>query len=350
MMGHQNLVALGERVVERQAVERAGLMMQHNDGMAAAGARQVKLDARRLHGGVGPIYAGHARSFPGSRMVAMGALGVKPAGVIAFRLAKMLQLPAPRRVEGRSGKHWGGPRPLSDQLTNGRALATTDLRTVRREGSATSVIAAAAVGLILTLMSVDAALQGPWLDEFWTLELSDTSRGLLPLVRERWLSDVHPPVFNLWATLLTSLGVTSIPAGRLASNLPAAGLMILAALRLPRRMPEQAGFNAALLLLVLPLGQSLEAFANYRSYFWQIAALTTLIFVARHVASTRADLDRGKDSDLAAIAVLATAGSIGLHYIGGLFGGLLAGAIGLSALARGHRRWATLMLTTAGLA
>ena len=239
---------------------------------------------------------------------------------------------------------------LSNQLTNGRALATTGLRTIRREGSATGVIAAAAVGLILAMMSVDAALQGPWLDEFWTLELSDTSRGLLPLARDRWLSDVHPPVFNLWATFLTSIGVTSIPAGRLASNLPAAGLMILAAVRLSRRMPEQAGFNAALLLLVLSLGQSLEAFANYRSYFWQIAALTTLVFVARHVASTRADLDRAKDSDLGAIAVLATAGSIGLHYIGGLFGGLLAGAIGLSALARGHRRWAALMLTTAGLA
>ena len=90
---------------------------------------------------------------------------------------------------------------LSNQLTNSRALATTGLRTIRREGSATGVIAAAAVGLILALMSVDAALQGPWLDEFWTLELSDTSRGLLPLVRERWVSDLHPPVFNLWATL-----------------------------------------------------------------------------------------------------------------------------------------------------
>jgi hypothetical protein len=105
-----------------------------------------------------------------------------------------------------------------------------------------------------------------------------------------------------------------------------------------------------MLLLTLSLSQSLEAFANYRSYFWQIAALTTLTMVARHVASARADLDRRKDCDLALIAVLATGGSIGLHYIGGLFGGLLAGVIGLCALARGHRRWAALMLTTAGLA
>src|SRR5499427_46932 len=107
MMRHQHLVALGERIVEWQAVEGAGLMMQHQYGMAAAGARQVKPDARRLHGGVGPIYAGHARSFPGSRMVAMGALGVKPARAIAFRLAKMLQLPTTRSVEGRPGKHRG---------------------------------------------------------------------------------------------------------------------------------------------------------------------------------------------------------------------------------------------------
>ena len=36
-----------------------------------------------------------------------------------------------------------------------------------------------------------------------------------------------------------------------ASNLPAVGLMILAALHFSRRMPEQAGFSAAMLLLYL---------------------------------------------------------------------------------------------------
>ena len=76
------------------------------------------------------------------------------------------------------------------------------------------------------------------------------------------MRDAHPPVFNAWATLLASLGITSIPAGRLVSNLLAAGLMILAAFRLSRRTPGQAGFAAALLLLTLSLPQAMESFAS----------------------------------------------------------------------------------------
>jgi hypothetical protein len=55
------------------------------------------------------------------------------------------------------------------------------------------------------------------------------------------------------------------------SNLLAAGLMILVAVRLSRRAPRHAGFNTALLLLVLSLPQSMESFALWRSYFWQLA-------------------------------------------------------------------------------
>jgi hypothetical protein len=157
-------------------------------------------------------------------------------------------------------------------------------------------------------------------------------------------------VFSAWATLLGALGIDSIATGRVLSNLLAAGLMLLAARRLSRRMPGQAGFSAALLLLVLSLPQAIEAFATYRSYFWQIAAMTTLVLVARHVASAKDDLDLRRDAGIAAIAAAATAASIGLHYIGGLFGGLLAGAIALSAHRRGLRRWMQLILATMALA
>jgi hypothetical protein len=83
--------------------------------------------------------------------------------------------------------------------------------------------------LILTAAALDAALRGPWLDEFWTLELSDRSNDLIALLRDGWLRDAHPPVFNAWATVLSFLGADSIPVGRLACNLPAAALMILGA-------------------------------------------------------------------------------------------------------------------------
>jgi hypothetical protein len=238
---------------------------------------------------------------------------------------------------------------MSDPPAEARAFGATTAEPLRRDLLAPNVIAAAGVGVILAIAAADAALRGPWLDEFWTLELSDSRNGLLALIRDGWLRDAHPPVFNAWATLLASLGVTSIAAGRLASNLLAAGLMILAALRLSRRTPGQAGFAAALLLLTLSLPQAMEAFAVYRSYFWQMAAIGTLTLVARHVASAKVDLDWRRDLDLAAIAALATGAAIGVHYVGGLFGGLLAGAIAFCAFARGLRRWAALVLATAAL-
>lgn len=238
---------------------------------------------------------------------------------------------------------------MSDPPADARAFSATTAEPLRRDLLAPNVIAAAGVGVILAIAAADAALRGPWLDEFWTLELSDSRKGLLALIRDGWMRDAHPPGFNAWATLLASLGVTSIPAGRLASNLLAAGLMILAALRLSRRTPGQAGFAASLLLLTLSLPQAMEAFAVYRSYFWQMAAIGTLTLVARHVASAKVDLDWRRDLDLAAIAALATGAAIGVHYVGGLFGGLLAGAIAFCAFARGLRRWAALVLATAAL-
>ena len=238
---------------------------------------------------------------------------------------------------------------MSDQPAGARSFVTTTAEPLRQDLLTPTMIAAAGVCAILVVAGIGAALRGPWLDEFWTLELSDSRKGLPALIRDGWMRDAHPPVFNAWATLLASLGITSIPAGRLVSNLLAAGLMILAAFRLSRRAPGQAGFAAALLLLTLSLPQAMEFFALYRSYFWQMTAIATLALVARHVAATKADLDWRRDLDLAAIAVLATAASIGLHYVGALFGGLLAGAIAVCAFARGLRRWAALMLATAAL-
>ena len=234
---------------------------------------------------------------------------------------------------------------MSDQPIGARPFVTTT-EPLRQEVLTPAVIAAAGVGVILVIAVIDAALRGPWLDEFWTVELSDSRNGLPALIRDGWMRDAHPPVFNAWATLLASLGITSIPAGRLVSNLLAAGLMILAAFRLSRRTPGQTGFAAALLLLTLSLPQAMEYFAVYRSYFWQVTAIGTLALVARHVAATKADLDWRRDLDVAAIAVLATAASIGVHYIGALFGGLLAGAIAVCAFARGLRRWTALVLAT----
>jgi hypothetical protein len=104
---------------------------------------------------------------------------------------------------------------MSDQPADARAFQSATTAPLGRELLHPNLAAAAGVGAILMIATANAALRGPWLDEFWTLELSDTGNGLLALIRDGWMHDVHPPVFNAWATLLVSLGVTSIPEGRL---------------------------------------------------------------------------------------------------------------------------------------
>ena len=63
MVRHQHVVVRGQGVVEGQAVQRAGLVMQHHDGPALAGARQMQLGAGRLDRGVGPVHSRHS-GFP----------------------------------------------------------------------------------------------------------------------------------------------------------------------------------------------------------------------------------------------------------------------------------------------
>lgn len=205
---------------------------------------------------------------------------------------------------------------------------------------------AACLAAIILAMLANALLRGPAIDEFATLHLADIRAGI-GTIGDRWLHDTHPPFFTIWATLLSSVGVSSIAAARLLSNVPPLVAMIWTARRLTRRQPDQLGFHAALLLLILSVPATIDAFASYRSDFWQIAALTILVQVARHIAMADADLRGRRDQGLAPIAIAAAAGAIMVHYVGGIFGITLTFAMILCALAKGFRRWARLLVWTA---
>ena len=165
-----------------------------------------------------------------------------------------------------------------------------------------------------------------------------------------WLRDTHPPAFNVWATLLSSLGITVDSRCARGIELAGGGTDGLGRRRGCPAPTRRQAFPCGHAAVVLALPQSVVDFANYRSYFWQIAALASLVAIARHVVTTTADLEVGRDHGLVIVTVLATAGSIALHYVGAIFGGLLAGAIILRALQRGHWRWATLIFGVASSA
>ncbi len=234
--------------------------------------------------------------------------------------------------------------PLRRAVPSLEARMASQTRAPHRKWATGSVVLGCSLTAVVLVLVVNALLQGPWLDEFWTLELADTRKSMAQLA-DGWLRDTHPPAFNLWATLLDALGFHSIPLARLASNLPAIALMIWATACLSRGTLADRRYHALLVLLVLSLPQSVEAFANYRSYFWQIASLALLMAIARHVVATPYDLDWRRDWELLVLSIVAIVGSLGLHYVGAIFGGLLAALIFLYALAHGYRRWAMLHLS-----
>ncbi|QTH22350.1 hypothetical protein HRJ34_02125 [Rhizorhabdus wittichii] len=217
----------------------------------------------------------------------------------------------------------------------------------RRAGDAAVAVALA---IIVTALAAAALLGGPTLDDHWTIYLSDSTRGLAKLVEERWILDIRPPVFDAWATLLHMVGIDSIPLARLISSLPAVVLLVLAVRAFSRRLPDEAPFFAIFLLLVLSTPAAVRAFGVYRGDFWQLAAFAIQILLVRHVLFVQKDYRRKTDAVLALFALPATFAAITIDYGGALFGGIVAMATILAAIARGLRRWARSLLITVALA
>ncbi|MFD2501783.1 hypothetical protein ACFSTI_26975 [Rhizorhabdus histidinilytica] len=145
-------------------------------------------------------------------------------------------------------------------------------------------------------------------------------------------------------------GGRSIPLARLVSALPAVVLLVLAVRTFSKRLPDEAPFFAIFLLLMLSTPAAVRAFSVYRGDFWQLAAFAIQILLVRHVLFVQQDYRRKTDAAMALFALPATFAAITLDYGGALFGGIVAMATILAAIARGLRRWARSLLITMALA
>jgi len=201
------------------------------------------------------------------------------------------------------------------------------------------IAAAGALAIVVTALAAAALLEGPSLDDYWTLYLSDPARGVETLVNERWIQDIRPPLFDAWATLLSRIGLTSIPIARLVSNLPAVILLVHAARQFGRRLPEHGAFYTIFTLLMLSTPATAQAFGVYRGDFWQLCTFAIQLMLARHILFTAKDYRARDDGSIALFALPATFLAITLDYGGALFGGVIATVSLLAAIARGLKRW-----------
>lgn len=218
-------------------------------------------------------------------------------------------------------------------------ILTGDTRPTKR-GRPVAATAAIALAVVAVALAASSVLDGASLDDFWTLYLSDSAIGLEKLARDRWILDIRPPLFDVWATLLNLLGLSSIPLGRLVSHLPALLLLTFSASRFGKRLPEQQNWYTLFVLLMLSAPATVAAFGVYRGDFWQLTAFSIQIMLARHILYSDKDYRVRADGVLWLIAMPATLASIMLDYGGALFGGVVTIATILAAIARGHKRWA----------
>jgi uncharacterized membrane protein len=175
--------------------------------------------------------------------------------------------------------------------------------------------AAATLGVCLMFVLILQQQRGLWLDEAWSIWLSGHDIALPRIIRERWITDVHPPLFSAYAWTLEPLLGGSVGAMRLV-NLGGLPLAALTALQAWRR-----GIDRDFLMLFAVMVAASPFFilyaAEFRSYFLQ------LLFAACLIAQLRmAHAGRASWPTLGFTALLL----VNLHYMGSLIGLILIGA------------------------
>lgn len=192
-----------------------------------------------------------------------------------------------------------------------------------------TVVLAACFGCILWL----DAMRGIWLDEASSYWLSGHDLAIGRIIRDRWITDVHPPLYSAYAWILQPLFGGSVQEMRLI-NL---GALWFAALswRLAWRRKIDGDFLILFAVLVASSPFFILYAAEFRSYFLQLVLGACLIVQLRMVHEGKGGL-----------ALLGVTGLllINLHYFGSLIGLILIGAEAVHLARAGRRRTALALL------
>ncbi len=188
------------------------------------------------------------------------------------------------------------------------------------------------------IVSVVAALtRGPWMDEFWTLWLTSPDIGWGDALRNRWLADVHPPLFTAASRLAAGLLGQSVELRRLQNIVPLIGLLGFFV------YADRCWLGARRFVVVyatLCFGSyfSTGYFPEYRSYFPQFC-LGAVFFACGYALLCR-DHVVGPRQRPVAIGLLAVCSLllVNLHFVTALAAGISLGVMGLVVLAQRDMR------------
>jgi hypothetical protein len=191
------------------------------------------------------------------------------------------------------------------------------------------------------LIACAAALtRGPWIDEFWTLFAIDPGLPLGVALRQRWLTDVHPPLFYFVSRLVADVLGGDVPILRL-QNAVAMACLLAFFLYANAAWLQARRFLLVYAVLAFSSYFATGYFAEYRSYYVQFVC--GICFSACAYALLRGDMLAGVRQRHAAIAIFALTAVllVNLHFVTALLTAISLGGMAGIALLRHQRRLAT---------
>ncbi len=205
-----------------------------------------------------------------------------------------------------------------------------------------------ALALSIALAMYFSWTKDVWYDEVWSLFVSQHDVPLAQIVQERWLTDIHPPLFYALAWLAKPVTGTSIIAAR-AINLVGLGASVAAITWIGLRSPLVAAFATTFALAMAGSHHFVFQMIEHRSNFLSLASASVLMSGFYAIFSTQRDYDR-RDRRLLAIMTGAALTALNLHYLAtvaaSIVGGVLIAALWFGA----QRRWAVRLAMAYGIA
>lgn len=205
-------------------------------------------------------------------------------------------------------------------------------------------------GLALTALLILTGPQpGPWFDEFWTRFFSDPSVGLWTAFSQRWIADVHPPLFSFLQWLSAHIDRLPLEQARLLNLIPLALATIYFVL-VAKVEPRARAFIAILSISIGSCAFCVGYFTELRSYFTGLCAFAALTV-------TLAVQDRRMREGVRANSLLLWCGfavtlavCLNIHYLTAAMTIVLVAIFGIAAAVGGDRRRFVIYLASGTLA
>jgi hypothetical protein len=213
-----------------------------------------------------------------------------------------------------------------------------------------------AIAATLALLAVSIAVgvaaawtRGPWMDEFWTLWATDPNVPWGQALRQRWLTDVHPPAFYMVSRLLGEVLGNDVAIRRFQNLLPLAGL--IAALAYAARYWKNAGrFLLTYTVLAFSSFFMTGYFPEYRSYFAQFCCGVVFYGCGYALLSGDRILTPGDRVRSAWVLLLMSVLLVNLHFVTAVIALISLGGMAITAWMFGQRRLITAFCAMAAVA